>query len=235
MLIKPRHLLSSIYAADPRAHVYRGKIYIFPSHDIDSGVTERDNGDHFEMRDYHVYSMEDPEGDVIDHGVALDIQDVPWAKRQMWSNDVAHKDEKYYMYFPAKDQNDIFRIGVAVSDQPEGPYKAMPKPMKGSYSIDPATFQDDDGRHYVYFGGIWGGQLQRYQTGKYENNDDLPNPGEPAICAKVAGLSDDMLEFGEEPRDVVILDGYGKPLKSEDEYRRFFEAAWISDLLCRGR
>jgi hypothetical protein len=224
---KPRHLIKSIYTADPRAHVYDGKIYIFPSHDIDSGIPEDDTGAHFDMRDYHVYSMEDPDGDVIDHGAVLDIKDVPWARRQAWSNDVAHKNGRYYMYFPAKDANDIFRIGVALSDAPEGPYKAMPEPMKGSFSIDPSTFQDDDGTHYIYFGGIWGGQLQRYKTGKYENNDDLRNSGEPAISAKVAILSDDMLELGEEPRDVMILDAYGSPLKTEDENRRFFEAAWM--------
>lgn len=224
---KPRHLIKSIYTADPRAHVYNGKIYIFPSHDIDTGVPEDDTGAHFDMRDYHVYSMDDPEGDVVDHGVALDINDIPWAHRQMWSNDVAEKGGTYYMYFPAKDKDDIFRIGVAVSDRPEGPYKANLEPMKGSFSIDPSTFRDDDGTHYIYFGGIWGGQLQRYKTGRYEENDDLRKTGEPAICAKVARLSDDMLELGESPRDVVIVDKYGKPLKTEDEHRRFFEAAWM--------
>ena len=190
---KPRHLIKSIYTADPRAHVYNGKIYIFPSHDIESGIPEDDTGSHFDMRDYHVYSMEDPGGDVSDHGIALDIKDVPWARRQMWSNDVACKNGRYYMYFPAKDQNDIFRIGVAVSDKPEGPYKAMPEPMKGSFSIDPSTYQDNDGTHYIYFGGIWGGQLQRYKqasmntTTTCENPENLhsvpKSPACPAICS----------------------------------------------------
>ena len=76
---KPRHLIKSIYTADPRAHVYNGKIYIFPSHDIDAGIPEDDTGAHFGMHDYHVYSMENPDGDIVDHGVALDIKDVPWA------------------------------------------------------------------------------------------------------------------------------------------------------------
>ncbi|HKM92358.1 MAG TPA: glycoside hydrolase family 43 protein [Prolixibacteraceae bacterium] len=227
MAKKPRHLIKSIYTADPRAHVYNGKLYIFPSHDVESGIPEDDTGAHFDMRDFHVYSMEDPEGDVVDHGVALDIKDVPWAGRQMWSNDVAEKNGKYYMYFPVKDKQDIFKLGVAISDKPEGPYKAMPEPMKGSYSIDPIIFTEDDGSKYMFWGGIWGGQLQRYKNGKYEENDDLRNPGEPAICAKVAKLTDNMLDYAEEPRDVVILDSYGKPLLTEDENRRFFEAAWL--------
>jgi len=226
-MAKSRHLIKSIYTADPRAHVYEGKLYIFPSHDIESGIPEDDTGAHFDMKDYHVYSMDDADGEVVDHGVALDIKDVPWAKRQMWSNDVACKDGKYYMYFPAKDQDDIFRTGIAISDKPEGPYKALPEPMKGSFSIDQSVFVDDDGTQYLYWGGIWGGQLQRYKNGNYENNDDLREPDEPAICAKVATLSDNMLEFGEEPRDVVVLDSYGNPLLTKDENRRFFEAPWM--------
>ncbi len=30
-------LVSHIYTADPSAHVFKGKIYIYPSHDIDAG------------------------------------------------------------------------------------------------------------------------------------------------------------------------------------------------------
>ena len=71
---------------------------------------------------------------------------------------------KYYFYFPAKDKEDIFRIGVATSKNPTGPFKPQKRPMKGSYSIDPAVFIDDDGEAYIYIGGIWGGQLQRWQT-----------------------------------------------------------------------
>jgi hypothetical protein len=40
--------------ADPAVHVFGGRIYIYPSHDRDSGAAENDNGDHFEMQDYHV-------------------------------------------------------------------------------------------------------------------------------------------------------------------------------------
>lgn len=227
MAKKARHLIKSIYTADPRAHVYNGKLYIFPSHDIDAGIPEDDTGAHFGMRDYHVYSLDDADGQVVDHGVALDIKDVPWAGRQMWSNDVAEKDGKYYMYFPVKDKNDIFHFGIGISDKPEGPYKALPEPMEGSFSIDPSTFKDDDGSYYMYFGGIWGGQLQRWKTGRYEDNDDLKPWDQPALCAKVAKLSGDMLDFAEEPRDVVILDAYGKQLLTSDENRRFFEAAWM--------
>lgn len=228
-MVKKRHkyLVDHIYAADPAVHVFNGKIYIYPSHDVESGVPENDNGDHFNMYDYHIFSMECIDGEVTDHGVALHVDEIPWAGRQLWDSDCAYKDGKYYLYFPLKDRNDIFRIGVAISDQPEGPFKPLDAPMKGSYSIDPCVFRDDDGTFYMYFGGLWGGQLQRYRNNKAIECGHEPADGEPALAARVARLRDDMLEFGEEPRDVVILDENGKPLTAGDHNRRFFEASWM--------
>lgn len=221
------YLVKDLYIADPSAHVFNGKIYIYPSHDIESGVKENDNGDHFDMRDYHIFSMNEIGGKVTDHGVALDKKDIPWAGRQLWAPDVAFKNGIYYLYFPLKDQTDIFRIGVATSKKPEGPFKAEAAPMKGSYSIDPAIFQDKNGANYMYFGGIWGGQLQRYRNNKAIECGVQPKPEEPALCAKIAKMTDNMLEFAEEPKDVVILDQHGQPLKEKDHSRRFFEAAWM--------
>ena len=66
---KPRYLVKDIYIADPSAHVFNGKIYVYPSHDIVSGIPENDNGDHFDMQDYHVFSMENIAGKVTDNGV----------------------------------------------------------------------------------------------------------------------------------------------------------------------
>lgn len=104
--------------------------------------------------------MDDVGSPVTDHGVALALEDIPWAGKQLWAPDAATKNGKYYLYYPARDKEGIFRIGVAVSDVPEGPFKPEPKPIEGSYSIDPASFVDDDGEAYLYFGGIWGGQRE---------------------------------------------------------------------------
>jgi len=224
--MKPRYLVKDHYMADPSAHVFNGKIYIYPSHDIDAGIPENDNGDHFDMRDYHVYSMEDIDGEAVDHGVILDVKDIPWAGRQLWDSDVAYKDGKYYLYFSLKDKNDVFHIGVAVSDKPEGPFLPQDAPIKGSYSIDPCVFPDN-GAHYIYFGGLWGGQLQRYRDNKAIECGREPEDHEPALTARVARLSDNMLEFAEEPRPVVILDEQGNPLRAGDHERRFFEASWM--------
>lgn len=225
---KPRYLVpDGIYMADPAAHVFNGKLFIYPSHDIESGIPENDSGDHFDMRDYHVFSLETIDGEVTDHGVALDVKDIAWAGRQLWDSDCAEKDGQYYIYFPLKDQNDIFRIGVAIGDRPEGPFVPQDNPIKGSYSIDPCVFKDDDGAYYMIFGGLWGGQLQRYRHNKAVECGYEPGDNEPALCPKIVRLSENMLEFAEEPRDLLILDKNGEPLKAGDHNRRFFEASWM--------
>ena len=222
-----RYLFPADYMADPSVHVFNGRLYIYPSHDRESGIPENDNGDHFDMNDYHVLSTDDVmHGEIVDHGVALKVADIPWAGRQLWDCDIACKDGKYYLYFPLKDRNDIFRRGVAISDKPEGPFIPQPDPIRGSYSIDAAVFCDDDGSYYMYFGGIWGGQLQRYRDNKAIESPCLPADNEPALPSRVVKLSDNMLEFAEEPRPVIVLGEDGKPLFAGDPHR-FFEASWM--------
>ena len=222
-----RYLFPADYMADPSVHVFNGRLYIYPSHDRESGIPENDNGDHFDMNDYHVLSTDDVmHGEIVDHGVALKVADIPWAGRQLWDCDIACKDGKYYLYFPLKDRNDIFRMGVAISDKPEGPFIPQPDPIRGSYSIDAAVFRDDDGSYYMYFGGIWGGQLQRYRDNKAIESPCLPADNEPALPSRVVKLSDNMLEFAEEPRPVIVLGEDGKPLFAGDPHR-FFEASWM--------
>ncbi|MCW2120423.1 glycoside hydrolase family 43 protein [Flavobacterium sp. 7A] len=220
-------LIKHMYTADPSAHVFNGKIYIYPSHDIEAGIPFNDNGDHFGMEDYHVISMDSPTGEAKDNGLALHVKDVPWAERQMWAPDAATKDGKYYLYFPAKRANGIFQIGVAISDSPVGPFIAEPEAIEGSYSIDPAVFCDDDGSYYMYFGGIWGGQLQNYRNNSYDVNHKEPVGNELALNPIMAKLSADMKSFDESVKELVILDENGKPLLAGDNDRRFFEASWM--------
>ena len=224
--MKKRYLFPADYMADPSVHVFNGRLYIYPSHDWESENVENDNGDQYIMKDYHVLSTDDVmNGEVVDHGKVLDLQDIPWAGRQLWDCDVAEKNGKYYMYFPMKDRNDVFHHGVAIADRPEGPFIPQPDPIRGSYSIDMCVFKDE-GEYYMYFGGLWGGQLQRYKDNKALEEPYLPSGKEPALPSRVVRLSDDMLQFAEEPRPVVIVDKDGKPLTADNPYR-FFEAQWV--------
>ncbi len=222
-------LVTDIYTADPSAHVFNGKLYVYPSHDIETDIKPNDAGDHFAMQDYHILSMESIPGQVTDHGVALDKKDIPWVGRQLWAPDAAYQNGKYYLYFPAKDKEDIFRMGVATSNSPSGPFKPEAQPIPGSFSIDPAVFKAKDGNHYMYFGGIWGGQLERWQTGTYNANGKERANDQPALSPKVVRLSKDMLRFDEPVRDVQILDETGKPVLTSDHDRRFFEGSWMHE------
>ena len=124
-------LVNEIYTADPSAHVFDGKIYIYPSHDIETPTPDDDLGNQYAMRDYRVLSMDKVGGKVTVGPVALDVKDVPWASQQMWAPDAAYKDGTYYLYFPArdksKDKNGLgaFRIGVATSKSPMGPFLSL--------------------------------------------------------------------------------------------------------------
>ena len=220
-------LVSHIYTADPSAHVFNDRIYIYPSHDTATGTPEDDLGSHFNMMDYHILSMDSVAGKVTDHGVSLDIKDIPWAGRQLWAPDAAFANNTYYLYFPVKDKQDIFRIGVATSTKPEGPFKAEKEPIKGSYSIDPAVFKDDDGSFYMYFGGIWGGQLQKWNNNKYDSAGKLRQANESAVLPRVAKLNKDMKTFAEEVKEIKLVDKNGNLFTEKDNDKRFFEAAWM--------
>lgn len=220
-------LVSALFTADPSAHVYNGRIYIYPSHDIDAGIPEDDDGSHFGMTDYHVFSLDSINGKVTDHGIALDIKDVPWAGRQMWAPDAAFANNTYYLYFPAKDKNDVFKIGVATSKNPEGPFTPEATPIEGSYSIDPTVFNDEDGSYYMYFGGIWGGQLHRWDNNQYKADGQKRKSDEQAILPRIAKLGADMKSFTEPVREIQLVDENGKLFTESQNDRRFFEAAWV--------
>lgn len=142
------------FTADPTARVFEGKVYVYPSHDINCGT------DWFCMKDYHVFSSENLV-DWTDHGVILSQEQVPWVdttRNAMWAPDAYLKDGKYYFYFPAiADSTKGIRgntIGVAVSDTPYGPFVPEPMPIKGVFGIDPNVFIDRDGQAYLYWAGM---------------------------------------------------------------------------------
>ena len=220
-------LITDIFTADPSAHVYNDRIYIYPSHDIPHNGEDNDNGDEYQMRDYHVLSMDDKSDKVIDHGEALHEDQVPWVSKQLWAPDVVYKNDTYYLVFPARDKDGIFRLGIAESKTPEGPFAPRANYIPDSFSIDPCSFIDDDSKVYIYFGGLWGGQLEKHKTGSFDPNGTEPDKNEPAVCPKVALMKDDMSVFETKPQDVVILDENGNPLLAGDEDRRYFEGPWM--------
>lgn len=133
------------FQADPSAHVFGKKMWIYPSHDLAGSKG-------WDMLDWHAFSS----SDLVhwkDNGVIFSLNDITWAKRWAWAPDCVQRNGKYYFYFPADDQ-----IGVAVSDKPQGPFRdPLNKPLiargeSNTRVMDPCIFVDDDKQAYLYFG-----------------------------------------------------------------------------------
>ncbi len=220
-------LVKHIFTADPSARVFEGKIYIYPSHDLPHEGEDNDNGDEYQMRDYHVLSMDSLDAECVDNGEIFSVKDIPWVSDQLWAPDCIEVDGKYYLFFPARDKNGDFRLGIATSDTPVGPFTPEENYIEGSYSIDPGLLKDDDGSVYVYYGGLWGGQLEKWQLGYSNPGEPDPEPERASLGPMCAKMNKDMKTFATTPVNIPILDENGDPIKAGDEERRYFEDPWM--------
>ena len=165
-------VISGQFTADPTARVFNNKVYLYPSHDI--FPPEGTRQDWFSMEDYHVFSSED----LVtwqDHGVIVTQNKVPWVRPNsysMWAPDCVYRNGKYYFYFPsAPKQGGGFGVGVAIADNPEGPFIPEPEPIKGINGIDPCVLQASDGNAYIFWGA---GRCAKLKENRKELADDNP-------------------------------------------------------------
>jgi len=151
-------VLRHIRAADPSVRVWDhhdgDRIWMYASNDVPDAT------DYASMDGYHVFSTRDLRT-WTDHGQILHSRDIEWGHEEggfMWAPDAHHRNGKYYLYFPHKAKSDRrasespWRIGVAVSDHPGGPFVPEPDYIQGTQGTDPAVFIDDDGQAYLFFG-----------------------------------------------------------------------------------
>ena len=142
------------YSADPTARVIGDELFVFPSSDIPG--TENNSFNAFCMPYYYAYSTKNF-FDWMDHGKLYAQEDVPWAikdKYVMWAPDCVEYNDKFYHYFPTLAlSNKGFKVGVAIADEPGGPYTVQPSYIEGTDNIDPNIFIDDDGSAYIIFKG----------------------------------------------------------------------------------
>ena len=96
------------------------------------------------------------------HSHILDTTSIKWAKRAVWAPSIIEKKAKYYLFFGANDiqsDNEAGGIGVAVADNPAGPFKDhLGKPLidkfhNGAQPIDQFVFKDADKQYYLIYGG----------------------------------------------------------------------------------
>jgi hypothetical protein len=141
-------LADHIYAADPSAHVFNNRLYLYVSYD------EPNTNSYDSMVCYHVVSTDDLVN-WIDHGRVLHLDQVDWALSHMWAIDANYFNDKYYLTFCAIEKSTgTFKTGLAVSDIPEGPFTNIGFIDGVEWGQDPAFFIDDDNTPYL----IWGGR-----------------------------------------------------------------------------
>ena len=176
------------YSADPSARVFGDRVYIYPSHDI-LATEGKGRVGWFCMEDYHVFSSADL-SEWTDHGTIVSQNSVPWVKPDsysMWAPDCIERNGKYYFYFPTSPKDTAaygrgFRVGVAVSDKPTGPFVPQAGPIKDVRGIDPNVFIDKDGQAYLYWsaGNIYGAKLKENMlelASEVKILGDLPTKG----------------------------------------------------------
>ncbi len=138
--------------ADPEAIIYGDQYWIYPTYSdtYDKQVFM----DCFSSPDLITWKK---------HARILDTAAVVWADSALWAPGVIEKAGKYYLFFAANDvhKGQLGGIGVAVADQPQGPFEdLLGKPLineiiHGAQPIDQFVFKDLDGSYYMYYGG-WG-------------------------------------------------------------------------------
>jgi len=150
-------IVSHRYLADPGALVYNGRVYLYCSNDDDNPKDEKGG---YNMKSIVCVSSSDLKN-WTDHGIVFEVpRDAAWAGNS-WAPSPAERDGKIFLYFG----NGGNGIGVAVADNPLGPFKDPigkklvetntpgVMPAQNMWLFDPMTFIDDDGQAYMYFGG----------------------------------------------------------------------------------
>ena len=139
--------------ADPEGIVFGDEYWIYPTYS--AAYDDQIFMDAFSSKDLVNWTK---------HPKVLSKENISWLRRALWAPAVIHANDKYYFFFGANDiqnNNELGGIGVAVADNPAGPFKdALGKPLidkivNGAQPIDQFVFKDDDGQYYMYYGG-WG-------------------------------------------------------------------------------
>ncbi|WP_404337106.1 family 43 glycosylhydrolase [Sphingomonas sp. MMS12-HWE2-04] len=154
--------------ADPHAMFIGDELWVFPTGGPGK-VWQNERFRAFSSKDLKTWT---PRGDLIS------AEDIGWIKEDgapahfLWAPGVATRGGKYYLYFSVGPQNPTpSRIGVAVADRPEGPYRDSGRPLvndggNGFEAIDPMVFVDPkSGKAYLYAGGSAGATLRVWELG----------------------------------------------------------------------
>ena len=134
---------SSISMGDPFVVKYDDKYYL-------TGTTAANEG-------FHMWSSDN----MIDWtplGLAYKAPENAWGKSNYWAPELFRRGDKYYLTYSVDSQSAEvdFRLCLAESDKPEGPYKDIYTPWCdfGVSAIDAHVFVDDDDSVYLYYAKV---------------------------------------------------------------------------------
>jgi beta-xylosidase len=161
-LVAQNPIIKNIFTADPAPIVHKGTVYLYTGHDTASTTATN-----YKMPDWHVFSSKDMVN-WKDHGALLSPATFSWATGDAYAAQCIERKGEFYWFvstFHKKDSSSGggAAIGVAVSDNPTGPFKdAIGKALivnemttdnkHGWDDIDPTVFIDDDGQAYLFWG-----------------------------------------------------------------------------------
>lgn len=151
--------------ADPHAMFIGDELWVFPTGGP-GGSWAADRFGAFSTSDLRNWR---PRGELIRRDQIGWIKDDGAPEHFLWAPGVATGNGKYYLYFSVGPQNPTpSRIGVAVADRPEGPYRDSGRPLvsggQGFEAIDPMVYTDPrSGKAYLYAGGSAGAKLRVWE------------------------------------------------------------------------
>jgi len=143
-------IVQAWYTADPAPMVWKDTVFVYTGHDEDVTVSN-----FFTMNDWRVYSTTDMVN-WRDRGSPLSYKTFSWSGGKAWAAQCIPRNGKFYWYVTAGiGTGGQPAIGVAVSDNPAGPFKdPIGKPLvtKSWDDIDPTVFIDTDNQAYLFWG-----------------------------------------------------------------------------------
>lgn len=146
------------FTADPTVIEFNETVYLYTGHDDPPNGTED-----YVMNEWLCFSSKD----LItwkEHPVPLCPSDFTWAKADAFASRVIFHNQKFYWYVAVSHATISGKaIGVAVSDQPWGPFydakgsamitqDMIPDKQMMMVNLDPTVFIDDEGRGHIFWG-----------------------------------------------------------------------------------
>jgi beta-xylosidase len=173
----PNPIIRNKFTADPTALVYHDKVFLYTGHDeAPPGVEE------YIMNDWLCFSSNDMLN-WTEYFSPLKATDFAWSNGKAYASKLIEHHDRFYWYAAVNHATvPGSAIGVAVSDNPTGPFtdargsalvnlNMLPSSQDDKANLDPSVIIDDNGQAYMF----WGNKTCYFAKLK-DNLTDLDGP-----------------------------------------------------------